>query len=64
MSSRQFGFLVGFLVIWLLWAASFWVTVAAVVAGLIGYFVARALEGEVDLAELADRLGGRRAGNR
>jgi len=60
MSDRQFGFLVGFLFAWLLWAASLWVAVGALVAGLIGYAVARTLEGDLDLADLAERLGAAR----
>ena len=60
MSNRQFGFLVGFLVAWLLWAASLWVAVGALVAGVIGYAVVRGLEGDLDLAHLAERLGAAR----
>ncbi len=55
MSNRQFGFLVGVLIAWLLWAASFWVALGALVAGVIGYGVARALEGDLELADLAAR---------
>ncbi|MDP9247746.1 MAG: hypothetical protein M3O95_06620 [Candidatus Dormibacteraeota bacterium] len=56
MSNRQFGFLVGFLFIWLVASQSFWVALAALLAGLIGYGVARVLEGDLDLTELTDRL--------
>jgi uncharacterized membrane protein len=56
MSWRQFGFLVGFLIAWLLWAASFWVALGAVLLGLIGYTVARVLEGDLELGELAERF--------
>jgi hypothetical protein len=56
MSNRQFGFLVGFLFIWLVASQSFWVALAALVVGLIGYGVARVLEGDLDLTELTDRF--------
>jgi uncharacterized membrane protein len=56
MSRRQFGFLVGFLIAWLLWAASFWVALGAVFSGLIGYTVARVIEGDVELGELVSRV--------
>jgi hypothetical protein len=58
MSRRQFGFLVGFLVAWLLWAAGFWVGLGAILLGLVGYAAARALEGDLDLGELTDRFTG------
>ena len=56
MSNRQFGFLVGFLFIWLVASQSFWVALAALVVGLIGYGVARVLEGDLDLTDLTDRF--------
>jgi hypothetical protein len=56
MSNRQFGFLVGFLFIWLVASQSFWVALAALLAGLIGYGAARVLEGDLDLTELTDRF--------
>jgi hypothetical protein len=56
MSNRQFGFLVGFLFIWLVASQSFWVALAALLVGLIGYGVARVLEGDLDLTELTDRF--------
>lgn len=55
MSRRQFGYLVGFLFVWLAWAAS-WVVVAALGAGVLGYLVVRALEGDIDLGELTERF--------
>ena len=56
MSNRQFGFLVGFLFIWLVASQSFWVALAALLVALIGYGVARVLEGDLDLTELTDRF--------
>ncbi len=56
MSNRQFGFLVGFLFIWLVASQSFWVALAALLVGLIGYSAARVLEGDLDLTELTDRF--------
>lgn len=60
MSRRQAGFLIGFLVAVVLWAAGFWVTLGAVVAGAIGYAVVRVVDGEVDLGELTERVTGGR----
>ncbi len=60
MSNRQFGFLVGVLLVWLIWAASFWVALAAAVAGVIGYAVARLIEGDLSLGELTEWLAARR----
>ena len=56
MSNGQFGFLVGVLLVWLIWATSFWVALGAAVAGVIGYAVARLLEDDVEFAELTQRL--------
>jgi hypothetical protein len=56
MSRRQFGYLIGFLTAWLLWAAGIWVGLGAILLGLVGYGIARALEGDLDLGELTDRL--------
>ncbi len=44
------------LLVWLIWATSFWVALGAAVAGVIGYAVARLLEGDVEFAELTQRL--------
>lgn len=59
MSRRQFWFLIGFLVVWLAYEAGA-VVVAALAAGVAGYLVVRALEGDFDLAELTDRFRGDR----
>jgi len=57
MTKTQFGFAVGF-VIAVVWAlAGFLVVVAAVAVGLLGFGVARVLEGSPDVAgELLGRL--------
>lgn len=60
MSRGQFGLLAGFLLAWA-WAESgFLVMLAAMIAAAIGFGVVRVLDGEVDLAEVADRLSGPR----
>jgi uncharacterized membrane protein len=56
MSRRQYGFLVGFLIAWLWMSAGFLAAVGAVVAGVIGYWVGRVVEGDVDLHEWTDRF--------
>ncbi len=60
MSRRQFGFIVGFLIVWFWAQQSFLTALAAVIAGLVGYAVARAVEGELDVAEWTERLTSRR----
>jgi|tagenome__1003787_1003787.scaffolds.fasta_scaffold19607194_2 hypothetical protein len=54
MSSRQFGYLAGFLFVALAWAASLWVALSAVLLGLIGYAVGRVLDGDVELGQLGE----------
>jgi hypothetical protein len=54
-SRRQFGFLMGVLLVWLAWDAG-WVVLAGAAAGLIGYGIVRLLEGDFDLTELSDRF--------
>ena len=62
MSRRQFGYFAGFLFVALAWAASVWVALGAVLVGLVGYAVGRALDGDLDpdrlgeLGRLADRV--------
>lgn len=56
MSRRMFGFLVGFLIAWFWVQHGFLTTLAAVIAGLVGYAVARAFEGELDVAGMAERF--------
>jgi uncharacterized membrane protein YdjX (TVP38/TMEM64 family) len=57
MSRRQFGFLIGFLFVWLAWAAS-WVVVGAAAGGLLAYLVVRVLEGDLvfDWDTITDRF--------
>ncbi len=55
LSRRQFGFLMGFLIVWLAWAAS-WVVLAAVIAGGIGWVVVAALDGGLDLGNIVERF--------
>ena len=60
MSRRMFGFLVGFLIVWFWAQQGFLTTLAAVIAGLVGYAVARAFEGDLDVAELTERFSSSR----
>ena len=56
MSRRQYGFLVGFLIVWVIGLSGWSVALWAVVAGCAGHLVVRFLEGDLDLEGLTDRL--------
>lgn len=60
-SRRQYGFLIGFLVVWLAWEAT-WVVLAAIAAGLLCYLAVKVLEGDLDVNELTDRFRNDRSG--
>lgn len=55
MTRRQFGFLMGFLTVWLA-AAQTWVVLAALAGGAIVYAVVLVLEGSLDLGEFSERF--------
>jgi hypothetical protein len=56
MSRRQYGFLVGFLIVWVIGLSGWSVALWAIVAGSVGHLVVRYLEGDLDLERLTDRL--------
>jgi len=58
MSRQQFAFAIGFAVVAVWAAAGFGAAVAAVLAGIAGFMIARVLDGQVDVGELVDRIGG------
>jgi hypothetical protein len=57
---QQFGFVAGFAIATLWWAAGFLVAIAAVVAGLLGWAVAALVEGRWNASELLSRVSGSR----
>jgi hypothetical protein len=60
MNRQQFGFVVGFAIAALWWAAGFLVAIAAVVAGLVGFAVVALVGDRWDTGELMSRLSGSR----
>jgi hypothetical protein len=56
MSRRQYGFLVGFLIVWVIGLSGWSVALWAIVAGSAGSLAVRFLEGDLDLEQLTDRL--------
>lgn len=56
MSRRQYGFLIGLLIAWVWATTTFLIAVGVAFAGVIGYWVARVLEGDVNLGELSNRF--------
>lgn len=58
MTTRQFGFLIGFLVAWLWAQEGFLSALAAVVAGVIALAVAHVADSDADLGELVERVTG------
>ncbi|MEQ4300286.1 hypothetical protein ABNF97_02635 [Plantactinospora sp. B6F1] len=57
MSRQQFGFVAGFLVAAVWAVAGFGAAAGAVLAGLVGWLAVRVIDGDVNVAGLADRAG-------
>ncbi|MFY1692151.1 hypothetical protein [Plantactinospora sp. WMMB782] len=60
MSRQQFGFIAGFLIAAVWAVAGFGAAAGAVLAGLVGWLAARVIDGELDVAGLAERAGASR----
>jgi hypothetical protein len=54
-SRSQYAFIVGVLLVWFAWAAG-WVVLAGIAAGLIGWGIVWALEGDMDWGEISERF--------
>ncbi|GAB3977880.1 hypothetical protein V1634_13375 [Plantactinospora veratri] len=55
MSRQQFGFVAGFLVAAVWAVAGFGAAAGAVLAGLVGWLAVRVIDGDLNVAGLADR---------
>lgn len=60
MSRQQYGFIVGFLIAAVWAVAGFGAAAGAVLAGLVGFVVARVLDGQIDINALSDRFSANR----
>ncbi len=56
MSMRQYGFLIGFLFVWMGWAVGFWQAVLALLVGLAVYFGVRMFQRDLDFNDVAERV--------
>jgi uncharacterized membrane protein len=59
-TNKQWGALIGALVIFSIALIGFEETVIVVLFGILGYFVGKYLDGELDLQDIRDRAQGRR----
>jgi uncharacterized membrane protein len=59
-SSKTWGAIIGALVVFSIYLIGFGPTVVVVVAGVIGFFVGKFLDGELDLQQIQERAQGRR----
>lgn len=58
-TNKQWGALIGFLVIFSIGLVGVGITALAVLAAILGYFVGKFLDGELSLQEIQDRAQGR-----
>ncbi len=59
-TNKQWGAVIGVLLVFLVTVIGWGPTALAVLLGIIGYFIGKFLDGEVDLEDLRARAQGRR----
>lgn len=59
-TNKQWGALIGALVVFLIITINIGPTAIVIVGGLIGYFVGKFLDGELDVEDIRERAQGRR----
>jgi len=59
-TNKQWGATIGALVMFTIFLIGFPATVIVVLIGILGYFIGKFLDGELDLEDVRDRAQGRR----
>jgi uncharacterized membrane protein len=64
MTNKTWGAVIGVLIVFLIALIGWGFTALAILIGLVGYFIGKFLDGEIDLEEIRARAQGRAQGRR